>query len=238
MAARKGAASSSLRNRLLDRLPPKQLDRLHADLETVALEVRKTLHKRGSRLEYAYFPQSGMVSFVIPIEEGGSVEVGTVGREGMVGISLLLGGELGLQEAMVQIEGQALRMSARKLRAAIEDDAVLRLHFAPFAQCFHFQVAQTAACNAGHSLEQRLARWLLLARHRIGSDELPLTHEFLSMMLAVRRAGVTVTTGTLQQAGLIRHRRGHVTVLDPRGLEEVSCECYRLITEQEEAFLS
>jgi CRP-like cAMP-binding protein len=236
MAARRGAAS--VRNHLLDRLPPKERDRLRADLETVTLKVRETLHKRGNRLEHAYFPQTGMVSFVIPLEEGGSVEVGTVGSEGMVGISLLLGGEFGLQEAMVQIEGQALRMSARKLRAAIEADAALRLHFARFAQCFHFQVAQTAACNAGHTLEQRLARWLLLARHRIGSDELPLTHEFLSMMLAVRRAGVTVTAGTLQQAGLIRHRRGHVTVLDPRALKDVSCECYRLITEHEEALLS
>jgi hypothetical protein len=101
---------------------------------------------------------------------------------------------------MVQVEGQALRIEARKLEAAIEDDTALRLHLARYGQCFHFQVAQTAACNAGHTLEQRLARWLLLARHRIGSDELPLTHEFLSMMLAVRRAGVTVATGTLQQA--------------------------------------
>ena len=238
MAAQTGAASSTIQNQLLSRLPAKQLDRLFPHLHSVPLQLRETLHERGGRLEHAYFPQSGMVSFVVPLEEGGSVEVGTVGREGLVGIEFPLGAEVGLQHAMVQVEGQALRIEARKLEAAIEDDAALRLHLARYAQCFHFQVAQTAACNAGHTLEQRLARWLLLARHRIGSDELPLTHEFLSMMLAVRRAGVTVATGTLQQAGLVRNRRGHVTVLNVAGLEEVSCECYRLITAKEEVLLN
>jgi CRP-like cAMP-binding protein len=232
---RNGAALSSIHNHLLSRLKPKQLDRLHPDLEPVHLQVKDILHERGSRLEHAYLPQSGMVSFVIRLSDGDAVEAGTVGSEGMVGIGLLVGAERGLHEAMVQIEGEALRISAAKLTAAVEED-LLRLHLGRYLECFRFQVAQTAACNAAHSLEQRLARWLLLTRHRAGSEQLPLTHEFLSMMLAVRRAGVTVATGTLQQAGFIRNRRGIVTILDTEGLEEVSCECYRLIREQEEAF--
>jgi len=235
---RNGAALSSIHNRLLSRLKPKQLDRLHPDLEPVHLQVKAILHERGSRLEHAYFPQSGMVSFVIPLKDGDAVEVGTVGSEGMVGIGLLVGAERGLHEAMVQIEGEALRISAAKLAAAVEEDPLLRLHLGRYLECFRFQVAQTAACNAAHSLEQRLARWLLLTRHRAGSDQLPLTHEFLAFMLAVRRAGVTVATGTLQQAGFIRNRRGIVTILDTEGLEEASCECYRLIREQEEALLA
>src|SRR5205814_3817381 len=186
----------------------------------------------------AYFPQSGMISFVVRLKNGDAVEVGTVSGEGMVGLPLLVGGDRGLHEAMVQVEGEALRIAAAKLVAAIKEDAELREHLGRYLECFHFQVAQTAACNAAHVLEQRLARWLLLTRHRLGSDQVPLTHEFLSMMLAVRRAGVTVTTNTLQQAGFIRNRRGIVTILDTEGLEEVSCECYRLIREQEEALLA
>ena len=172
---RNGAALSSIHNHLLSRLKPKQLDRLHPDLEPVHLQVKAILHERGSRLEHAYFPQSGMVSFVIPLKDGDAVEVGTVGSEGMVGIGLLVGAERGLHEAMVQIEGEALRISAAKLTAAVEEDSLLRLHLGRYLECFRFQVAQTAACNAAHSLEQRLARWLLLTRHRAGSDQLPLT---------------------------------------------------------------
>ena len=178
-----------------------------------------------------------MVSFVIRFEDGDAVEVGTVGNEGMVGVELLAGVDRGLNEAMVQIEGEALQIPAAMLAAAAREDADLRLKLGRYLECFHFQIAQTAACNAAHSLEQRLARWLLLARHRNGADELPLTHEFLAMMLAVRRAGVTVATGTFEQAGFIRNRRGIVRIIDVEALEEVSCECYRLIREQEDALL-
>jgi CRP-like cAMP-binding protein len=235
--ARNGIAPSSIHNRLLGRLHPEQLGRLRPDLELVPLRVNGTLHERGGRLEHAYFPNSGMVSFIIRLQDGGAVEVGTLGSEGMVGSQLLIGTETGLHEAMVQIEGEAQRIPASKLLAALKDDAALRVHLGRYLEYLHFQVAQTAACNAGHALEQRLARWLLLARHRIGSDQVPLTHEFLSMMLAVRRAGVTVAIGTLEAAGFIKNRRGLVTIVDLEALEEVSCECYRLIREQEAALL-
>src|SRR4026207_929521 len=149
-----------------------------------------------------------------------TIEVGTVGKEGVLPGAPPPGGEVATSEAMVQLEGTALRMPAEALRHSLDANKVLRRHFARYAHSFHQHVARTAACSGAHSLQQRFARWLLLARHRIGSDELPLTQEFLSMMLAVRRAGVTTAAGALQHAGLIRYRHGRITVLDPAGLEE------------------
>ena len=128
-------------------------------------------------------------------------------------------------------------MPAETLRDRLDANERLRRHFARYTEIFYQQVAQTAACNGAHTVDQRCARWLLLARHKIGSDELPLTQEFLAMMLAVRRAGVTMAAGALQQAGLIRYRHGQITVVDPNGLEEVSCECFRLIKDQESELL-
>jgi CRP-like cAMP-binding protein len=233
----KNGISTAIRNGLLTRLKPEQLDALRPHFELVPLPLRHVLYERGDRLEHAYFPQSGMVSLILRMEEGDMVEVGTVGSRGMAGVSLLMGGDTALHEALVQAEGEALSLPAATLTAALEHDAHLRRQFGRYQECFHFEVAQTAACNASHHLDQRLARWLLMARHRIGLDELPLTHELLAMMFAVRRAGVTVATGSLERAGFIRNRRGRVTILDVEALEEVSCECYRLTREKEEAVL-
>ena len=224
---------SSIQNRFLRALPPKALKELLRALQPVPLPLKQVLHRPGDRLDFVYFPESGMVSIVILLQDGGTIEVGTVGNEGVLPIALLLGGEVATSEAMVQLEGTALRMPAEALRQSLDANKVLRQRFARYAHSFHQQVSQTAACNGAHSLQQRFARWLLLARHRIGADELPLTQEFLSMMLAVRRAGVTTAAGGLQQMGLIRYRHGHISVLDPAGLEEVSCECFGRIAAQE-----
>ena len=224
---------SSIQNRFLRALPPKALKELLRSLQPVPLPLKQVLHRPGDRLDFVYFPESGMVSIVILLQDGGTIEVGTVGNEGVLPIALLLGGKVATSEAMVQLEGTALRMPAEALRQSLDANKVLRQRFARYAHCFHQQVSQTAACNGAHSLQQRFARWLLLARHRIGADELPLTQEFLSMMLAVRRAGVTTAAGGLQQMGLIRYRHGHISVLDPAGLEEVSCECFGRIAAQE-----
>jgi CRP-like cAMP-binding protein len=151
----------------------------------------------------------------------------------MLGINHLLGGEIAFNRAIVQIAGSALRISARVLRQQLAADERLREHLGRYAESFYFQVSQTAACNGGHSLRQRCARWLLLARHRLGSDELPLTQELLSMMLAVRRAGVNEVALTLQEDEIIRYSRGQITILDPDKLEAMACECSRLIAEQE-----
>ena len=224
---------STIQNRLLRTLPRKALKELLLALQPVPLPVKQVLHQPGDHLDFAYFPLAGMVSIVLSLEDGGTIEVGTVGSEGMLPIALVLGDTVANSESMVQLEGSALRMPADILRQRLDANAALRRHFGRYAHSFHQQVLQTAACNGAHSLEQRCARWLLLARHRIGSDELPLTQEFLSMMLAVRRAGVTEAAGVLQKAGLIRYRHGRITVLDPDGLEEVSCECFGRIAAQE-----
>ena len=224
---------SSIQNRFLRALPPKALKELLRALQPVPLPLKQVLHRPGDRLDFTYFPESGMVSIVILLQDGGTIEVGTVGNEGVLPIALLLGGEVATSEAMVQLEGTALRMPAEALRQSLDANKVLRQRFARYAHSLHQQVSKTSACNGAHSLQQRFARWLLLARHRIGADELPLTQEFLSMMLAVRRAGVTTAAGGLQQMGLIRYRHGHISVLDPAGLEEVSCECFGRIAAQE-----
>ena len=229
---------STIQNRLLGGLPLKGLQSLLPALQPVPLPVKQVLHQPGDHLDFAYFPETGMVSIVLPLEHGGTIEVGPVGSEGMLPIAPVLGGTVASSEAIVQLEGSALRMPADILRHRLDSNEALRRHFGRYAHSFHQQVLQTAACNGAHSLQQRCARWLLLARHRIGSDDLPLTQEFLSMMLAVRRSGVTTAAGELQQAGLIRYRHGHIRVLDPAGLEEVSCECFGRIAAQEAQLLA
>ena len=231
-------SSRTIQNQLLRRLPPKQLDRLISHLEAVKLPLKRVLQTRGERIEFAYFPESSVVSFVVTLEDGGAVEVGMVGREGFVGIDILLGQQTAAHDAMVQISDTALRISFENLRAAVVSDVKFQMHLLTYVHAFQFQIAQTAACNASHDVEQRCARWILTARDRIGRDEFALTHEFLAMMLSVRRAGVTMAAGLFEKAGFIENRRGQITIRDVDGLKEVSCECYRLIREEEERLLS
>jgi CRP-like cAMP-binding protein len=231
-------SASAIQNRLLLGLSSEQLGELLPHLRETQLELKQVLYLSGDRFEYAYFVQAGQVSLIMDLEDGSSVEVGTTGREGMVSVSLLNGSEIATLEAVVQAPGSALRLPAGILLGLLDREPSVRRHLTRYAESFQFQVARTAACNATHTLEERLARWLLLVRHRIDSDELPLTHEFLSMMLAVRRAGVTMAARSFQGAGLIKYRHGHITVLDPNGLEEVSCECYRAILQEETRLLT
>ena len=234
MAADTAVSPSSVRNELLRRLSPRQLERLLPDLEPVELPARQMLQLRGEPVEFVYFPQSAVVSFVVVLEDGGTVEVGMVGKEGLVGAGIVLGEGIAAHDAMGQIPGEGLRIPASKLQGVLRGDAALHQHLLRYVHAFQFQLAQTAACNASHEVEQRCAKWILIARDKSGADEFPLTHEFLSMMLAVRRAGVTMAAGMLQRAGFIKNRRGRITILDPEGLEEATCECYRLIREQEQ----
>jgi CRP-like cAMP-binding protein len=229
---------SLIQNSLLAALPPRTLGKLLPHLEEVQLTLKDVLEQPGDALEHVYFPQAGMISITVPLEGGQPVEVGTIGKEGMLGSSLLLGGETAVNIAMVQIEGSALRIPVQALRQQLDDDIRLRAQLGRYAQSFYFQVAQTAACNGTHSLNQRCARWLLLARHRVGSDNFPLTHEFLAMMLAVERPGVTLAARALQRVGAIRYTRGNVTILDTTRLETLACECSRVIQAQEARLLN
>jgi CRP-like cAMP-binding protein len=214
------------RNRLLAALPPGDLDWLRPRLESVDLAHRTILHAPGEPITAVHFPETGWVSMLATLESGDSAEVGLVGREGMVGLPLLLGTDRSPFEAMVQAEATALRLSADAFQTALEHSIALRTLLLRYTLAFTAQVSQTAACNGRHQIEQRLARWMLMAHDRSEGDSFPMTHEFLSMMLGVRRAGVTVAAGALQRAGLIRYERGRMTVTDRDGLEAGACDCY------------
>ena len=215
-------------NRLLDSLSKKDLGLLFPHLEGISLAVRDPITARTKAIDFVYFPTAGMVSMVATLADGSQVEVGIVGSEGVVGGSVLMGTDTASNEAFVQIAGSALRLRSDILVRRASESRSLRERFLLFTLALTFQISQTAACNARHNVVERLARWLLMAQERVEADDLPLTQEFLAMMLGVRRAGVTVAAGTLQDAGLIRYHHGRVVVLDRRGLEAAACECYRL----------
>ncbi len=214
------------RNRLLAALPADSLTRLWPQLTPVDLEIRAVLHRPEVPISTVYFPERGWLSMLAPLEDGDSAEVGLIGYEGLVGLPIILGEPFDDLEAMVQCQGGALAMEADALRKAMEQDPVLRTLLLRYALLHHGQVARTAACNGRHHTDQRLARWLLMAHDRAEGDEYPMTHEFLGMMLGVRRAGITVAAGALQKAGLISYRVGRMRITDRPGLENSACECY------------
>jgi CRP-like cAMP-binding protein len=216
----------ALRNRLLLALPPDELSELWPKLEPVELEMREILQHPEQPQSAVYFIETGWMSMLAYMEDGDAAEVGLVGNEGMLGLQLLLDDELDDLEAMVQGPGTALRMSAAAFHEALERLPNFRRLLHRYALVQHGQVARTAACNGRHHIDQRLARWLLMAHDRAQGDTYAMTHEFLGMMLGVRRAGITVAAGTLQKAGLIRYGTGKMTITDRPGLENASCECY------------
>ena len=219
-------------NRLLAALPAADYARILPSLTVVPLKLKDTLHKPGEPIREVYFPGGGFCSMLTVLEDGKMVEIATVGREGMVGVSAILDGAPVTSAAMVQGETDTCyRMKVEAFRREVEQRGAFHELMAHFAQALFGFVAQSTACNAIHSVEQRLARWLLMAQDRMGSDEFPLTQEFVAMMLGASRPTVTVVAGTLQKAGLIKYRHGHVTIVDREHLEAASCECYRAATD-------
>jgi CRP-like cAMP-binding protein len=216
----------SPRNRLLAALPAAELARLWPRLERVELEFRKTLYAPEEPIGSVYFPEIGYVSRLAPMDDGDSAEVGLVGPEGMTGMSLLLGADRENFEMLVQVPGTAMRMSAAGFGTALDDIPSLRPLLHRYVLAHFEQVARTGACNGRHHIDQRLARWLLMSHDRVEGDEFQMTHEFISMMLGVRRSGVTIAAGALQKAGLIRYAKGRIAVTDRPGLEAATCECY------------
>ena len=218
----------AVRNLLLSGLPKHDLDRMLARLTRVQLVHGQVLHEFGERIEQVFFVEQGMVSQVVDTDGTGTgVEVGMVGPEGAVGtIAALDPAAVAFNRAIVQIPGHGLRISTADLRGVAADSPALREELGRNLQLILAQSSQTAACNSRHTLPERCARWLLTAHDRVEGDELPLTQEFVAILLAVRRPGVTVALGTLQAAGLIRQSRGRVTVVDRAGLEEAACDCH------------
>jgi CRP-like cAMP-binding protein len=216
-------------NQILKQLLLEEYERLSPYLEPVTLSRGDVLYYPQDPVSHVYFPNSGTVSVVATFADGGGVEVGVVGNEGVFGINVVLGSVTSPHEAIVQVPGDAMRATSDVLRREFKHGGQLQDLLLRYTQAFIVQIAQTAACNKAHPLDGRLARWLLMTCDRVPGRELELTHEFMATMLGTRRAGVTEAAGKLQDTGLIRYRRGHVTVLDRQGLEAATCECYSVV---------
>lgn len=217
-----------IKNRLLAGLPPEEFARLISHLEPVALPKKQVLYEVGAPLDHVYFIEEGLASVLTTMEDGASSEVGMVGPEGLIGVSALLGGSVSAQHVVMQLPGRGHHIAAKHCKSVFETCPGVRRTVLRFIEDLLNLSSQTAGCNRLHSVEQRSARWLLMASDRIGSVVLPLTQEFLAAMLGVRRSGVSETMSELQRSGLINYRRGEITIIDRAGLEDVACECYAL----------
>ncbi|HEV8313652.1 MAG TPA: Crp/Fnr family transcriptional regulator [Burkholderiaceae bacterium] len=224
-------------NRLLAALPDAEWERWRPKLELVEMPLGKVLYESGSTLTHVYFPTSSIVSLLYVLEDGASAEIAVVGREGIVGISLFMGGASTPSRAVVQSAGQAFRLAANLMLQEFNRAGPVLHLLLRYTQALITQMAQTAVCNRHHSLDQQLCRWLLLSLDRLDSRELVMTQELIANMLGVRREGVTEAAGDLQKAGLIRYRRGHITVLDRPGLEQRTCECYAVVKKEYDRLL-
>jgi CRP-like cAMP-binding protein len=220
------AARAPEENRLLAALPRKEYERLLPRLEPVILAVRQVLFEPGRSVPFAYFPRDCVLSLTTTMSDGVAIEVGTVGREGMAGLPAFLGADAAYGSCSTQVPGSALRLPAEALREAARGDGPLPRLLRRYAHYLLAQVSQSAACNRLHAGAERLCRWLLMTQDRVGADEFPLTQEGMARMLGLRRPTVSLVASGLQSAGLIRYRRGRMTVLDRRGLQRAACECY------------
>ncbi|MBV8884410.1 MAG: Crp/Fnr family transcriptional regulator [Chroococcidiopsidaceae cyanobacterium CP_BM_RX_35] len=221
-------------NRLLAALPGDEYQRLFPNLETVSLDLKQALYEPREPIQYVYFPKRGVVvSLLAVMADRTMAEVGLVGNEGLVGLPVFLGVETTPFKAIVQLPGSAMRMKVDVFKHSINWGGQLQSRLQHYTYTLMSQISQSLACNSRrHSVEQRCCRWLLMSHDCVDSDSFPITQEFLSQMLGVRRASVTVVVGRLQKAGLLRHHRGQMTILDRPGLEAATCECYRLIKEE------
>ena len=220
---------SPRQNHLLDALPPEDYQRIAAHLELVPLKLGDILYEPGIKLRYVYFPTTAIVSLLYVMEDGASAEIAIVGNEGILGISLFMGGETTPSRAVVQSAGHGYRLRAQLLKDEFGRFGPFLRLLLRYTQALITQMAQTAVCNRHHSVDQQLCRWLLLSLDRLASSELSMTQELIANMLGVRREGVTEAAGKLQDAGLIHYRRGKITVVDRPRLEARSCECYQVV---------
>ena len=216
-------------NKLLAALPPEIYARLTPHLESFHLHYATILAEMGDRLKSVFFPNSGMVSLISLTEEGGTLEVGITGYDGVVGLSIFLGVEESQYRLLVQGEGNAFRMDAEVFKAECNREPSLQKVMLRYTQALMTQITQAAICNRFHDVEARLCRWLLQSQDCMRSSDLQLTQDFLATMLGVHRPGVTIAAGNLQTAGLINYYRGHITILDRKRLESASCECYGVV---------
>ncbi|HEV8552103.1 MAG TPA: Crp/Fnr family transcriptional regulator [Casimicrobiaceae bacterium] len=223
------ARHSPQQNQLLNALPTDDYERLVSHLELIPMGLGDVIYESGSQLRYVYFPTTCIISLLYVMEDGASAEIAIVGHEGILGISLFMGGDTTPSRAVVQSAGYGFRLKAELLKSEFGRFGPTMQLLLRYTQALITQMAQTAVCNRHHSVDQQLCRWLLLSLDRLPTNELAMTQELIANMLGVRREGVTEAAGKLQDAGLIRYRRGTITVLDRPGLEARSCECYQVV---------
>ncbi len=220
-------------NAILGRLSPTMIAEVLRAAKLIVLETSQQIYEAGIPIRDVYFPIDAVLSVVTQMRDGASIEVGTVGPEGVSAIPLLLGATTSANESYCQVPGRAVVISSDHFRRLLDSgDARFRGLLDRFLQAYVNMLGQLAACNGMHSVYERCARWLLLTHDRVNSEKIALTHEYLAMMLGARRSGVTIAAATLQQAGFIRYAHGHIVILDRQGLEEASCECYGVAREQ------
>ncbi len=226
-------------NQLLLALPESEFQRLAPHLEEVSLSLGQVLYEAGEKIKHVYFPNRAMVSLIAVLEDGSTTEVGMVGSNGVVGCPAFLGGDCTTTTRTVtQVAGSAMKIDAKIIKREFQRGGILQRRLLLYIQALLTQISQTAACNRHHSLEARLARWLLTAQDHTDSETLQMTQEFISELLGTRRSGVTVAARMLQQAGIIRYSRGRITILDRHALEGTACECYGFIKKEFERLLN
>ena len=220
------------RNDLLALLPDPIKNRVFPLLREVELPLGKEIYAAGQEVRYVYFPADCIISLLYVMLDGHSAEISVVGREGIVGIAVFMGGESTPSRAIVQSAGSAYRLPATELKREFNNDQAMRMLMLRYTQALITQMAQTAVCNRHHSIDQQLCRWLLLSLDRLPTNDLTMTQELIANMLGVRREGVTEAAGKLQKLGVINYQRGHISVLDRPRLEQLSCECYAVVKEE------
>lgn len=226
------------RNHILAALPAEDCERLFRHLELVPLPLGHSLYESGMEMRHVYFPTTAIVSLLYVMESGASAEIAVVGNEGIIGVSLFMGGETTPSRGVVQSAGHAYRLSGQLIKDEFHRGGAMQHLLLRYTQALLTQMAQTAVCNRHHSLDQQLCRWLLLSMDRLPGNELRMTQELIANMLGVRREGVTEAAGKLHSAGLIEYHRGRITVLDRVGLEARACECYAVVKKESDRLLA
>ena len=222
----------ALRNHLLAALPEEEFARLKPHLECISLSLGKVLYEAGEKLTHVYFPTTAIISLLYIMENGSTAEIGIAGNNGLIGIALFMGGETTSSRAVVQSAGDAVQIEARVLQKEFDRGGEFQKILLRYTQSLMTQISQTAVCNRLHTVEQQLCRWLLINHDQLQSDELIMTHDLIANMLGVRREGVSQAAGKLQEKGLIKYVRGTIRILDRKGLEAASCECYQVVTDE------
>ena len=238
MVAKMSAQQTPMQNHLLAALPKEIFERIAPHLELISMPLGEVLYESGGQLHHVYFPTTAIVSLHYVMENGASAEIAGVGNEGVVGISLFMGGNTTPSRATVCTSGYGYRLKARLMMEEFNRAGPMMRLMLRYTQALITQMSQTAVCNRHHSMEQQMCRWLLLTLDRLPTPELIMTQELIASMLGVRREGITETAGDLQRSGLISYRRGHITVLDRSGLESRTCECYNVVKKEFHRLLS